>query len=279
MKIAILTGSERPIPATRGGATQTMMTHLLDQNEKEKKMHITVFSYFEVEAYKDSKNYNSATFFYYKKNELWDKLYAIPFRLLRKITCGKSYIKTNFVRFCIGEIVKDKFDAVIVEGNYFQVLQLKKGIDSNIILHMHIDGLHIGTDNGINILNACKGVFAISDYCRNRILEIDLVNSDKIITIKNTIDTELFSSDKHDQFRDDFRKQKTISNSQKVIFYCGRIDETKGVFELIEAFKMLEDTSIVLLIIGSSAYLDGKKTKLILMVVTRLLFCQKYLQI
>jgi glycosyltransferase involved in cell wall biosynthesis len=71
----------------------------------------------------------------------------------------------------------------------------------------------------------------------------------------------LFKNDNHVQFRDDFRKKNGISTSQRVIVYCGRIDETKGVLELVEAFKMIKDTSSILLIIGSSAYLHGAKTK------------------
>ena len=50
MKIAIITGSARPIPATRGGATQTMMTHLIDVNEQQKKNDFIIYSYFDVEA-------------------------------------------------------------------------------------------------------------------------------------------------------------------------------------------------------------------------------------
>lgn len=260
LKIALISASNLPLPATRGGATETMMTHLLNENEISKKIHITVFSYYEQKAYVASKEYKNASFHFYKFNKHIDVFYTLPSRLLRKLTNGKTYLISNFIKFCIKHLRNEKFDAVIVEGNHFQVLQLNRGIDDAIILHMHIDGLHLKTDNGRNILNACTGVFAISEYCRKRIVEINPIAGDKVFTLKNTIDTGHFNSENYLEFRKSYREEHKISNEQKVIVYCGRLEENKGVYELIEAFKILDDKTTILMIIGSSFYMDGNKT-------------------
>ena len=264
-KIALITGSNRPIPATRGGATQTMMTHLLDVNEKQQKNRFVVYSYYDSEALQKSQYYQCSEFRYYRANYCFDWLYSLPSRFLRKITRGKTYIKNNFVRWCIKQIRSDKPDVVVIEGNYFQTLQLASAINYPIILHMHIDGLHIGTDNAANIFSSCKAIFAISDYCRNRISQIDPLNSNKVITVRNTIDTEHFNVFSRSEFRKTIRNKYAICDSDKVFIYCGRLSKEKGVKEAIQAFIALNEENIALLIVGSSAYKDGRKTSYVKM--------------
>lgn len=259
-KIALITGSSRPIPETRGGAIQTMMTHLLDVNEKQQKTSFVIYSYYESEALQKSRYYQYSEFRYYRANYCFDWLCSLPSRFLRKITGGRTYIKSNFVRWCVKQIKRDKPDVVVIEGNYFQTLQLASAINYPLILHMHIDGLHIGTDNAANIFSSCKAIFAISDYCRNRISQIDPLNSNKVITVRNTIDTEHFNVAGRAEFRETIRRKYAISDSDKVFIYCGRLDEVKGVKEAIQAFIALNKENTVFLIVGSSVYKDGRKT-------------------
>lgn len=259
MKIAIITGSARPIPATRGGATQTMMSHLIDVNEQRRQHSFIVYSYFDVEAERISHQYQHSKFRYYHARNTFDLLCGLPYRLLRKVSGGRTYIKSNFVRWCIKRIKEDKPDVVVIEGNYFQTLQLKNALNIPLILHMHIDGLHTRTDNGKNIVSACKGIFVISDYCRKRVAGIDSAQGNKVHVLKNTIDVEHFNTDGRMAFRRKYRAEHGIGEDDTVIVYCGRLDENKGVKEALEAFSMLEDKNTYMLIIGSSAYKDGKK--------------------
>ncbi len=259
-KIALITGSPRPIPQTQGGATQTMMTHVLDENEIHNKMQIDVFSYFEPNAEKKSQKYCNSKFFYYKPRKTVDYLYTFFFRFLRKLTRGKSYIRTNYVKFCIEQIKKDNYDAVLIEGNYFQVLQFRKALNNKLILHMHIDELRPETDNAKRIVDACSGIFAISDYCRANINKIDETCVQKTFTLKNTIDTEHFIRNENE--RKNIREKYNIKEGQTVFAFCGRICEQKGALELVQAFsEVAKNSNAVLMIIGSSVYLNGKPTK------------------
>ena len=259
MKIAIITGSARPIPATRGGATQTMMTHLIDVNEQQKKNDFIIYSYFDVEAEMISHQYQHSEFRYYHAHNTFDLLCGLPYRLLRKASRGRTYMKTNFIRWCIKRIKEDKPDVIVIEGNYFQTLQLKNALNIPLILHMHIDGLHTGTDHGKNIVSACKGIFVISDYCRKRVAQIDPAQATKVHVLKNAIDVDHFNTDGRMAFRRKYRAEHGIGEDAAVIAYCGRLDENKGVKEALEAFSMLEAKNTYMYIIGSSAYRDGKK--------------------
>lgn len=262
MKIALVTANTRPVPATCGGATQTMLTHLLDVNEVKKKHRFFVYSAYEVEAEEKSHDYQSSVFRYYHRSKI-DFLSVLPYRIMRKVTFGRTYIKTNFVRWCVKKIKEDQPDVVLIEGNYFQTLQLRNALDIPLVLHMHIDGLHKGTDNARNIVSACKGVVVISNYCRNRVAEIDPVQKSKIRVLKNTIDVSHFDSNGRTEFRNQFRETHGINEGDTVFVFCGRLDDGKGVREAIAAFSQLPDPNSYMLVIGSSAYKDGKKNAFI----------------
>lgn len=258
MKIALVTANMSPVPATRGGATETMLTHLLDVNEEKRSHQFFVYSAYESEAEEKSHQYQASVFRYYHNSKV-DFLCGLPYRIMRKLTFGKTYIKTNFIRWCVQKMKEDRPDVVVIEGNYFQTLQLRHALDTPLILHMHIDGLHTGTDNGKNIVSACKGIFVISDYCRKRVAQIDPAQSSKIHILKNTIDVAHFDASGRAEFRNEFREVHEIEERDIVFVYCGRLDEVKGVREAIDAFSQLPDKNSYLLVIGSSAYKDGKK--------------------
>lgn len=260
MKIALVTANMRPVPATCGGATETMLTHLLDVNEEKRQHHFLVYSAYENDAEKASHTYSASDFRYYKNNKI-DYLSTLPYRAMRKLTFGRTYIKTNYIRWCVKKIKEDCPDVVIIEGNYFQTLQLKNALTTPLVLHMHIDGLHKKTDNARNIVSACKGIIVISDYCRKRVLEIDPSQVSKIHVLKNTIDVAHFNAEGRMLFRSQFRKAHGISDKDMVFVYCGRLDDSKGVKEAIQAFAKLKDKNTYMLVMGSSAYKDGKKTK------------------
>lgn len=258
MKIALVTANTRPVPATCGGATQTMLTHLLDVNEIKKNHQFFVYSVYEAEAEKISHRYKATMFRYYQSGKI-DDFSVLPYRIMRKVTFGRTYIKTNFIRWCVKKIKEDQPDVVLIEGNYFQTLQLRDALDIPLVLHMHIDGLHKGTDNAHNIVSACKGIIVISDYCRKRVAEIDPAQESKIHVLKNTIDVSHFDSNGRTEFRNTFRNTHGISESDTVFVFCGRLDDVKGIREAIEAFSQLPSKNSYMLVIGSSAYKDGKK--------------------
>lgn len=258
-KIMLIAASTTPIPATRGGATETMMSHLIDVNEIEKKVQFVICSYYDEEAEKLSHNYKNSKFCYYYGNYRVDDLCLLPYRVLRKVSGGRTYLCSNFIRWCVKRIKEEQPDCILVEGNHFQVLQLSRETSLPIILHMHIDGLNITTDNGKRIVNACKGVIVISEFCAKRVCEIDAFQSQKVYVLKNTIDVDHFKCEKDDFFKKQFYRRNGLEKDDKGIMYCGRLDDQKGIGELLEAFIKIEQEGLYLLVIGSSAYKDGKK--------------------
>lgn len=262
MEIALITASIRPIPATLGGATQTMMTHLIDVNEISGNHSFTIFNYYEPKAVECCKRYNHSHFHFYKGNKVADKLYSLFWRFLRKITNERVYVRDNFIKWVASIINQGSFDVVILEGNCFQVQQMRSLIKNKIILHMHIDRLNTELRAAKEMINVSDGIFAISEFCKDRMAEVDSSCRSKVFVVKNTIDTEKFVC-QGDGVRDEIRNKYGIKLHQKVVMYCGRVDATKGVLELVRAIKKLDDENIHLLIIGSSVYKDSKKNEYI----------------
>lgn len=258
--IALITASERPIPATHGGATQTMMTHLIDVNEEFGDNEFVIFCYHESEAEKESYHYKYSRFFFYSPNNVIDYVFSFYWRVLRKLTGERVFIRSRFIKWCADIIKKNDLDVVILEGGCFQVQQLRKLIPNKIILHMHIDRINKELKASAKMIKASDGLFAISEFCKKRMLEVVPSAGGKILVLKNTIDTELFCY-KGDEVRNSYREKLGISKDKKVVSYCGRLDPTKGVLELFKAIHLLNDENIHLLIIGSSAYLGSKKNK------------------
>lgn len=152
------------------------------------------------EAEEKSHTYYSSVFRYYKNTKI-DYLSVFPYRVMRKLTSGRTYIKSNYIRWCVKRIREDCPDVVIIEGNYFQTLQLRNAITAPLMLHMHIDGLNTKTDNAQNIVSACKGIIVISDYCKKQVSEIDPSQTSKIHILKNTIDVSHFNVEGRALFR------------------------------------------------------------------------------
>lgn len=257
VRILLITANATPIPAVKGGATETMMTHLIDVNEVHKDFVFRIINPYDEEAERAGSNYKMASFRFYKSGRL-DKYYSLIFRALRKLTRGKVGVSSLFIKYCGKQISDFKPDLVLVEGNYFQVTQLRKYVKNcPLILHIHIDGVNKDLDLAKRIVSDCDGIITISDYCRNRVVEVKPEDKAKVKVLKNTIDTDKFSP-QPEELVDPVRTKLGIQPDDIVITYCGRLCEDKGVLHLLKSVDRIKHDNIKLLIIGTPAYKGAK---------------------
>jgi len=97
--------------------------------------------------------------------------------------------------------------------------------------------------NGLN--KSCK-VIAVSNYTKRKLIELG-VKEENIIVIRPTPNFVPHISDK--EFLNDFRK-KFVSQDHKIILFCGRLVEHKGVQYLIQSIPKIETENIHLIIVG-----------------------------
>ena len=62
MKVCIILPKGLPVPATKGGAIETLMHDIASCNEVYNKLDITIVSTYEVKAYEESKKFKNTKF-------------------------------------------------------------------------------------------------------------------------------------------------------------------------------------------------------------------------
>lgn len=258
-KIAIICPADYPVPATKGGAIETLIEIFIKENEIYKECDITVYSYFEKEALIESIKYRNSEFVFLKINPLINPLNNLLIRIVRKIL--KKRVNTLFISKITKDIKKKNIKDIIVEGNKGYVLPIRQNIkDSRIYLHIHHPAFSDKNINNQEIVEKCKNVLTVSDYIKNKVLDNINIDNNKVITLKNCTNTGLFNKKLYMQYREELRNKYNINMNEIVILFSGRILGIKGIKELILAFKKYcFQLDVKLLIVGNSGF--GKNTK------------------
>jgi len=108
-------------------------------------------------------------------------------------------------------------------------------------------------------------VISISEEVTRRLKREYILNGEKIRTIPNGIDVNVFKKTKENNH---IRKKYDLAG-KKVILFVGRVEEEKGAGVLLHALHMLDSQvvgsksikqkDVVLLVVGSGSYLDELK--------------------
>ncbi len=257
-KIMIVGAANLPIPAYKGGATETLMTELLNHLKDSKDYQFDVYSFCEFE--KEYVTKNGSVTFHYLKPSLKDKLYLQFFRCLRLLCLKKINIPSPFAKRLSREINLDQYDAIILEGNKNQVLTFRKSYKKKIILHIHtVITFTKHTPFAKKIFQNCDYILGNSQFTQKTISEISPEQSDKVIEFSNCIDATKFTNIDRCLWRSAIRKKHNLSDKDKVFIYCGRLESGKGVKELVQAFTKLNG-DYKLMIVGASWFSSNKNT-------------------
>lgn len=245
MKILLITPGILPVPATSGGAVENLIDYYL---QKQNKNEITVFSC-------KSGNFNINNYKNVKFNFINDKLFS--YRLLRKFNDKILKSNENYYLKKVKKLVKknnENYDIVIVENQLDFIIPMEKIFKDKIILHLHNDYLYKEIKNSEKIGSKCRNVFCVSNYVKSRVDTVPTIK--KSCVLYNGIDLEKFNNNIEQNKKEYVRKKYSIKKSNIVFLYTGRLQQKKGIKELIVAFiKLLDDfPNIKLLIVGSYFY-------------------------
>ena len=243
-RIVIIAPAHLPIPATKGGAIEKLIEHLLKQNELLHKIDFTVITPYDKDADVQSQKYENTHFVWYRTNGIIKK---IKNRINRHIICplkGIPFI-SDWQYFVLKQIKEYKFDKVIIANNIGFLPILKRFIgETELICH-----LHNRFELSENSLDSCDKVLTVSDYIKQDVLKQTHYKADKIIVIKNCVDKNDFS--RSDDIRKQVRSKYGLGEDEIAICFLGRIVKMKGVQHLVEAFRKLDAPNTRLFIIGS----------------------------
>lgn len=247
-KICLISSNLLPVPNVKGGAIETLITNILQEQERQEKIELTIVSIYNEEAYKESQKFSKTRFIYIKKNFLYyfiGLIYNISNRLF----------KTNFNTYntiVLHKIKKMKFDYIFAEGGHYESYNkfLKYFKKEQLVLHLH----HYAKSNSI-IDNSFSKLIGVSKYVVDGFLKTSSIKESYVL--KNCIDLKKFDKEISKLEYIELRNKYCINKDDFVIIYCGRLIKEKGVLELVKAVKQIKNNKIKLLIVGSINFANG----------------------
>lgn len=254
MKVAIITSGLLPVPAVKGGAIETLLDSFVEVNELEKKIQIDVYSINDRKARAISSKYKYTNYLYINQYS------NLVIRFINKLFKVSIPINKYYQKKVQRMINKRTYDYVIIENYPELVLDLNR---FKTIPYIHSDVFHKDIKNSEDILKKSHKVIAVSNFIKNRIIDINEAYKDKIFTVYNSIDFKSLSCSDYKSFRELFRKKYDIKDDDFVYVFSGRISEEKGVLQLVRAFNKIPLINKKLIIIGGVWY-GSKKSNLYL---------------
>ncbi len=262
MKVLFITSGSQPMPATKGGAVETLVEGLLERNEIGKKFDFEVISIYDEKAVEESYRYKKTKFIHVKRNQTINKMSNLIAACVYKTTKISINTKGDYIARVKKIIKKNHYDKIIIQNDAQLVIPVSNVTNAQIILHLHNDYLNKNIKKCEEILRKCHRVFVVSEYIKNCVLTIKNSESQKIKVIKNCTNIESFNPSAHLMGeRNQLRSKYGIKKDDIVLLFSGRLTKTKGVKELIEAFSKIKEKNIKLLIAGSSWYGVNKKVR------------------
>lgn len=255
-RICFISQCSLPIPTVRGGAVETLVEYIIDENEKIGRYHFTVISVADPKAQEISKKYKYTEFIYINPaNKTINSIRMFVYRVLKH--CGiyipfSEEFKKVYKELCKQKNQQDIF--IFEAGPTTQIPLINRIIPKEkLAVHIHWDGMsNKRKDQSFSVL------MPVSDYIGRCWQNGCGCESSKIKTLHNCAKIERFIQESTDSEKTELRSQLGIPEDNKVIIFTGRVVEAKGIKELIQAFEKVSYKNVTLLIIGSANF--GAKT-------------------
>lgn len=253
-KICIITSMIYPVPALKGGAVEGLVELLARMNEKYNCIDLTVVSIYDENSEIESRKYKNTRFIYVKKNKIDKFLSKKIFIYINKIFMkfmGKTIIDMPYVKKAMKKLEVDSFDRYILEGggDCYNFGYLHKIIATEK-LYVHFHGEVVGDKA---IATWFGKYITVSNYIGRRLICNGIVDSQKVAVLPNCYDkSSMMVKNTKEQIREKYK----LDPDDIVFVYWGRLLPQKGVFELLEAFKILVSNyhKAKLLIVGNANF-------------------------
>lgn len=244
MKIAIITPSMLPVPSVKGGAVEMLIDHLINENEADNRLNITIFSPYDKDALQASKRYNH-TDFVWLKYDLWSKAVNLFMRMVYCKITSSDFCHYNMLK-TVRILGKANYDCVVIEGGMSQIGAISKVVPKSK-LYFH---LHAKPYDPDDYYLRCNKIITVSKYIAEQVLCHGFARKEDVVVLKNCTDISRFDVSRSK--RETMRTKYGIGKSQTAICFTGRIVPEKGVKELMQAMTNLPSgLQFQLFIVGS----------------------------
>ena len=253
MKLLIISAGVHPVPPVNGGAVENLIDFYLKDS---KNNNIEVLSIYDDKLESYEYKYNNCKFHFIKKNTIHDFFTLYSEKILRRLF--GIYYGTPYIRKVCSYIKKEKkdYDMIVVENMPQYGPMIKKVSNSKLVLHLHNDYLNIDSFKNKENYSSYDKILCVSDFISNRVRAVGNTNDNKVFTLYNGIDLERFYN--NSKINDDIFTKYKIEKNKFNIIYSGRVCPEKGVENLIDAFNMMNDSTLQLIILGGYNYGTSK---------------------
>lgn len=254
LHICMISPGVLPVPATRGGAIETLIMSLVRQNEREGCLDLTVVSVYDAEACKLARQYKRTKFIFINPRDgISERFFHYGQALWKRINHNTHIITSMYYRDVLKNIRAYKFDAVIFEGGEsLGFTAYDKLFHGKLWYHVHANPI-------------CKTrsaffthVIILSDFVRKNWAKYCTDQSQQLHTIHNGINTALFGDTSLFE-RETVRMKIGFTDEDFILMYCGRISSEKGVDQILKAVKLVNNPHIKVMIIGKPNTVKGER--------------------
>lgn len=264
-KIIIVNNGSLPIPAVKGGAVETLINLLIDENEQKKAFLFEVYSTYDVKAIKASKKYTYTVFHFVKTNSYINKLRTFFTKCVNFITLRtKGYYHVfPLYKKIISNVKKDRnsYAAIILEGAPYNAYELRKETGLPIIQRIHNIPSRTATLFNEQSAKATHMYIGISEFICNNLKQIEGKYCNNIELLYNSINFSLFQRKINREEEQNLMHKLGFEKNDFIVMFSGRIQEYKGIKQLLKAMILLQNIpNIKLLVVGSSFFSTSHQT-------------------
>lgn len=256
--ICIVTNCTLPVPDTKGGAVERLVTMIAEDNERWHRFNITIITNFEEESNKLQKKFYNSTFVHLKSfysNRITSFIHRLHWQFVNRLHWHPSWIFffSSPVNYFLVKH-RDEFDMIIGECagyDYCAGASLIIGRDK-FCVHLH------GNKQADWAYEQVYGnVVSVSNYILDKYRESSNLPLGRTATVFNGIATENFCKRITEDEKHEIRTKLGLKDEDFVVIFCGRIRKDKGVKELMEAIVSINKPDIKLIVMGSSDFGNG----------------------
>lgn len=256
-KIAIVLPALLPVPAVKGGAVESIITNLINQNEVTPMFEFVVYSVWDSIAVRESEKYHHTIFHYFKTTpsleKAWNYIYRF-FKKVFKISIPDRLVRLKFVK----ALSKIDYDWVLYQaGEVFCLKAFRKWmVPEKTLVHAH------GMITPIPEVDRYFAYYLpISNYVADYWKSKSKRNEDTYKIWKNCIDLNKFSIEVADREKEELRRKYKIQKDDFVVIFTGRMIPEKGVLELIKSLNFIEQKNVKIILIGSAKFAEKTMTR------------------
>lgn len=263
-RVLLLTYGKLPVPAVKGGAIETLLDTLIEENEQQKLLELIVVS-------KDDETIPAFNQTHRHTQVVAVKTKDRPFRWfiqrcwnkVRQIVTGKRKNIIPYPELMIAAkhyLQKNSVDCLIDLNFPERIPLIRRFFSGKLAVYLHNDYLNYRTMKGATILHELDGILSVCDFLNEKVQEISYSKEwPALYRVNNGIALEEY------QPAAPAERQKTRSlfhykETDCVIVFSGRVTETKGVHLLFDALSQIESVqNVKVLVLGGTTYSSVQK--------------------